>query len=317
MQARKGVIVLASLFAIILVALVGLYFAWSHEPSYQGKTLSAWIEPFCQKTPKGFSAPAGPQYFEELQPVRRAVSEIGTNGLPFLIAKLDRRESAFQLTFRQLLDKQPFAALKQPDPRIGRIRAIRAILGPRAEPAIPSLATQLSDPLLSEHAVYALSGMGPNGMRALVNQFANVSPAARMQIATTLMFPASTYRGENVSRLEASQFAADVMIDGLTRVVQDTTSPFRKPAVQHLGTFGAAASNALPALLPLLNDQNRILRQTAIRALGEIKSQPDLVIPALTNLLNDPDPGTQMAARFSLRAFGYNPPYRTGLPGQP
>jgi hypothetical protein len=56
MQARNRVIVLVSLFAVIVAGLLGVYFASTHEPSYHGKTLSAWIEPFCQKTPKEMSA---------------------------------------------------------------------------------------------------------------------------------------------------------------------------------------------------------------------------------------------------------------------
>ena len=152
-----------------------IYLASPREPAYQGKTLSEWIVPFCRQTAKGLDAPGGPQHFEELQPSRRAVKEIGTNAIPFLNARLNHRESGFHREVRKLLEQQPYAAFRLTDPYVSKIRAIRAlaILGPDAQPAIPILTAQLADAALSEHAVYALSGMGTEGMRALVEQYTN------------------------------------------------------------------------------------------------------------------------------------------------
>lgn len=313
-------IILRALFvgAIASIIIGAVYFASSREPSYQGKTLSAWIAPFCRQTPTGWYAPAGPQHFDELQPVRRAVSQIGTNALPFLIARLNHREPSFQRMVRQLADKQPFPILKLTDPRVSRIRAIRAlaILGPAARPAIPSLAAQLADPSLSEHAIYALWKTGPEGMRALVNQFTNAAPSAQMQIAMAFVAPESVYRGENVSYFEANRIPADILIDGLSRIARDPVAAFRTTAILRLSAFGPAASNAVPALLEMINDSNPTTRQMAIRALGSIKARPELVVPALTNLLSNPDPGTRVAATSALRAFGYTAQFQPEMPEQ-
>src|SRR5690349_8660821 len=98
MSTRARVISLAAILTVGIAALIVgvVYFGSPHEPSYEGKTLSEWIVPFCRQTTNGLDAPGGPQHFEELQPVRRAVSQMGTNAVPFLIAKLDHRESAFR-----------------------------------------------------------------------------------------------------------------------------------------------------------------------------------------------------------------------------
>jgi len=318
MRTRKQKVLLTSLLAAIVVGPLTAYLVWPREPSYQGKTLSAWIEPFCSETPTGLFAPAGPQYFAELQPVRRAVAQIGTNGLPFLIARLEYRESTFKRTLRRLLAKQPIFVLKQADPRCSRIRAIRAlaILGPAAQPAVPALAAQLTDPILADHGIYALSGMGTEGMRALVNQFTNVGPSARIQIATVFISPSSTYRGENISPLSVDQIPRDIMVEGLSRIVLDPLKFFHIPAIQRLGGIGPAASNAVPALVKIIEEPNPISRQTAIRALGQIKARPDLVVPVLTNLLNSADMPTQMAARSALRAFGYDTQPPPGMQNQ-
>ena len=116
-----------------------------------------------------------------------------------LLQKQSANENMFHRDLRQLTDKQPVAALRLADPRVVKVRAIRAlaILGPAAQPAIPTLTAQLADPVLSEHAVYALSGMGAGGMQALVDHFPNAAATVRIQIAMTLISPTSMYRGEN------------------------------------------------------------------------------------------------------------------------
>jgi len=154
--------------------------------------------------------------------------------------------------------------------------------------------------------------MGPEGMGALVDQFTNVAPVVRMQIATTLVSPAQIYRGDN--HTDTNQIPADIMVDGLSRIAQDSMSMFRIPAIQRLGMFGTAASNAVPALLQIAGRKDPLVRHMAIRALVEIKAQPDLVVAALTNLLTDSDPGTQMAAVSALCAFGYNAEFRPHVP---
>jgi hypothetical protein len=163
------------------------------EPTYRGKTLSEWIAPFCRQTAKGLDAPGGPEHFEELQPVRQAVKEMGSNAVPFLIARLNHRESGLRKKMRQLLEKQPYGAFRLSNPYALKIRAIRAlaILGSDAQPAIPILAGQLADVALSEHSVYALSEMGAYGMRALVEQYTNVPGRQRIRIALILISPTS------------------------------------------------------------------------------------------------------------------------------
>lgn len=286
-----------------------VYFASPREPTYQGKTLSEWIVPFCRQTAKGLDAPGGPEHFEELRPVRQAVRQIGTNGVPFLIARLNHHESGLHRTARQLSEKLPYASLRLTDPNVSKIRAIRALanLGRDARPAIPSLKTQLMDITLSEHAVYALSGMGVEGTRALIEQYTNVPVQARLQITMTIVTPESVFRGEPMGISSVDEFFGS-FVEGLSWVAQQPTSQFRILAIQRLGFLKSKASNAVPALLMVLSAKDPVARQAAARALGQINGRPELVIPALTNLLNDPDSGTQSAVAQALRAFGYDAP---------
>jgi hypothetical protein len=312
------------LAAVLVLGIAGLivgvvYLASPREPTYEGKTLSEWIAPFCWQTATGLDVPVGPKHLKELEPVRHAVKEIGTNALPFLIARLNHRESALHREAREFLAKKQYAALRLTNPYVPKIRAIRAlaILGNAARPAIPSLKAQLADMTLSGHAAYALSEMGAEGVRALVEQYTNVPMPLRMGIAVRILNPDN--RWEDVTsfsismrneahRARMNQTPADILIEGYLLIAKDVRSPFRVPAIEGVGIYGSLASNAVPALLPILNEQSPLVCQAAIRALGEIGAQPDVVVPALSNLLNSPHPGTPATAANALRAFGYDVP---------
>jgi hypothetical protein len=308
----------------VIVAGPILYEVSPREPSYQGKSLSVWIAPFCVKTRAGFDAPAGPAHFEELQPVRHAVSAMGTNARPFLSARLKARETSLHRMLRKLTDKQPFAALRMADPAIERVRAIRglAVLGPRAKSSIPDLVPYVGDPALAPHAVYALAEMPPEGLRALADQLTNRNMVVRMQVAGAfLSAPFSALQGSAPGRadvtLNTNELPEAVMVAALARIVQDTTSPFRAPAVQRLGMLGPAASEAVPGLVPILEEPNFFVREIAIHALGSIRARPELVVPALSNHLSDPNPGTRMAVVSALRVFGCEARFEPFVPGQP
>jgi hypothetical protein len=250
---------------LVVLGMAGLIWAvvWlatPREPSYQGKTLSEWIAPFCRQTAKGLGldAPAGQQHFQELEPARQAVTAIGTNALQFLIARLNHRESALHRTVRQLLEKQPYLRFRLSDPNVSKIRAIRAlaILGPAAQPAIPSLKAAAQGPVwtLWPHAINALSWMGAEGIRALVEQYTN-APASRREIAATIVFPASIYRGEDAgvlmdvsfhkdaNQIQTNEIPADVLIEGFSQIARDGGSPSQSYAIERLGLYGPLASN--------------------------------------------------------------------------
>jgi hypothetical protein len=320
--------IVAGLLAIGALVCTVVYLASPREPSYEGKTLSEWIAPFCRQTATGLDEPAGPQHFQELEPVRNAVRQIGTNAVPFLIGQLNHRESALHREVRQVLEKQSYFALRLTDPNVSKIRAIRAlaILRTDARPAMQSLTAQLTNAAVSLHAVYALSGIGAEGMQVLVGQYTNVPRPVRIQIAVSIVSPESIYRGENATNQQMNQIPRDVWIEGNCLIAQDGTSPFRTLAIERLGMFGSLASNAVPVLMRILNEEQnsstiqpailaprtfhpilapRMLHPT-IRALGEIRCQPEVVVPALINLLSDPNASTRLDAATALRAFGYD-----------
>ena len=324
MTTRSRKIALVSLCALALCALLGVivYVSSSKEPSYQGKPLSEWIIPFCRATPAGLVVPGGPVAFNELQPVRLAIAAMGTNALPYLTARLRHRESPVHRTLRQLANKQSLGQFRLADPSVERTRVIRAlaILGPAAHQCIPDLARDLTDPSVSQHASYALAAIGEDGVRVLLDGLTNRSAVVRMESAAAFVFYVPMIADVSASystNQKANPISAELMAAGLSRIVQDSSSPHRIPALQRLGLLGPAASNAVPNLLLLLADTSpmrSVVRHGIVRALANIKNQPQLVVPALTNLLNDPDLGLRMAAANALRQFGYQATPQASMP---
>jgi hypothetical protein len=299
--------VIAAVVLGVFITMAGLlYLTRPYEPTYQDKTLSDWIVPFCSQTSTGLNIPLGPQHFEELQPVRHAISQIGTNGVPYLTAKLVGRESPLHRKLRELAKKQPITFLRLTDPYAPKIRAIRAlaVLGSRGRPAIPALSAQLPEPLLSDHAVYALSAMGPDGFRTLVDQYTNMALAGQMVTAITLSSPGSYYRGENSAYSETNGITSELLIEGLSRVIESGPVGFRMGAIMRLNQLGLEASNAIPVVLQIIKKPGFGDRQEAVRTLGHI-APPEVAVPALTNLLDDHDLSVQIAARMELRRIGY------------
>src|SRR6267154_3793641 len=115
MRVRRRILI-GGLLALGTAGLIWgvVYFASPREPTYQGKALSEWIAPFGRITSNG--TPGSARGFEEFEPVCNAVAQIGTNALPFLIARLNHRESGLHRAIRQLLENQPYAAFRLSDP---------------------------------------------------------------------------------------------------------------------------------------------------------------------------------------------------------
>jgi hypothetical protein len=301
------------LVALILVAAMAGYLSIPREPTYEGKSLGKWIEPFCQQTKTGIDAPGGGENFERLQPARRAVAAMGTNALPFLIARLNHRESVIHQKLRVFLKNQKIIAYQLDAPQVEYIRAIRALanLGPLAQPAVPALTAQFRDSLLAPHASYALIAIGEEGVKALMQERTNLAPMLRMQIDGGLL--AYGVNGE-----QATNYAAvRALTMGLRGIAADRTAITRSAAINRLGMVGVSASNAVPVLISVLEEQNSMLKQMVIHALGGIREPAELVIPALTNCLSDSDFSVRMSAASTLQRLGYAVDLPSLLPGGP
>lgn len=300
MRTRKLRVTLV-LVALFLAATLAGYLLIPREPTYEGKSLGKWIEPFCQQTMTGIEAPGGQVNFEKLQPSRRAVAAMGTNALPFLIARLNHQESAIHRKLRVFLKNQKVITYQLDAPQVEHIRAIRALanLGPLAQSAVPALTAHFRDPLLAPHASYALIALGEEGVKALMQERTNLAPMLRMQIDGGLL--AYGMNGEQAT----NDTVVRALTLGLSAIAADKSAITRSAAISRLSMMGSRASNAVPVLIAVLAEQNPMLQQMVNHTLGSIREPAELVIPALTNQLGGRDFATRAAAAAALNRIGY------------
>src|SRR6185436_9207850 len=97
------------LVAVIVVAIGAVVF-WPRpkEPEYQGKKLSEWLE-ICRydRLPK-YGNPAVPE--EQLRVAVKAIRQIGTNALPWLMRWAFYKPSIWKTKSLAALDRIPFGA---------------------------------------------------------------------------------------------------------------------------------------------------------------------------------------------------------------
>lgn len=263
---HKGLMLLVTSVAAMAVYLLA---SRNHEPAYNGKTLSQWLE-----SPHGLT-PA------------HAITEIGTNALPFALQWLEYEPSALSKYFLRLEISRRWRWI--PVRRIVSDRVDRAecamlvfeMLGPRAGPAIPRL-TKLArnpDSMLSERGCQALGLMGPTAIPTLVQLLADTNAPPDLRSRATC----------NLGML------------------------FRRA-----GDHRSSVTNAPSAVSPLignLRDADPTVVGSAAAALGFLGLEPERCIPALIETSKHPSPYVHYEANEALKCFGVSVP-ATNTPAQ-
>lgn len=174
------------LLLLLAFALVVGIVAWQYnrkkEPSYQGRTLSRWLEAY------------GTDDKEARRAASEAVRHIGANALPFLIRQINyertygRPPSAGKKILHTLMhsfgmDDQWEEITVGGENSVQKATLAFAALGTNAAPAIPflmSLATNTARPGAADHAAVALYNIGGSpGCHALCSLLTNTDTPNR------------------------------------------------------------------------------------------------------------------------------------------
>ncbi len=146
-----GLILLA-----LLVATTG-----ESELDYAGKTLGEWLEEAqsersCFSGQFAESAAAG-----ERSPAPTAIRQIGVRALPFLVARLQQRETWLSHAWARLSFRFEFVPPPANAPHMHQMAALGfEILGTNAWPAIPELSRMLVDANFAEQTAASLCALG-------------------------------------------------------------------------------------------------------------------------------------------------------------
>jgi HEAT repeat protein len=248
------------LAACVLIA--SLVFASScsspnpHDPRYEGKRLSVWVNDLSASTSHE-QAPL--QTAAYMSTWTNAVRAIGTNGLPLYLQWIEERNDSLRDYFA--------------------VNALQ-ILGFRAEPAIPALADMLKNDQIASPAALCLGSIGPAAIPALIQAVETLTNHGQSQAIYTLAdfgpiarpaIPALTQIAKRDSPLAWPAMQALVEIETNTALVLPMF-------VQHAGNtnngVGAAyglwrlGNAGIPTLLNMLTNENRLIQCSAAGALA-------------------------------------------------
>jgi HEAT repeat protein len=267
----------------------------AHEPVYQGKSLSVWLENYLD-CDGGFTTR------EQQLAADLAVQHIGTNALPFLIEMISAKDSRLKSKLIDLLAKQRWIKIHILPAEVLQARAMVAFraLGTTAKPVIPELARLLND---GESVAGVLSDIGTESIPILTNALFHTDARVRGDAISALGdYPRTP---EHSTPLDpAEQGAIDAATPGIIHLLlhslKDSDPNVRGRAALTLGFFAKEPALAVPALLPLLDDNDDWPRQLAAEALGRFREQGKSALPALLRALKDKNPDVRRYAGGSI-----------------
>ena len=283
-------------------AVLAVLLSTPKEPVYQGRKLSAWLEAATGSNPQVAVTSAW-----------AAVHAVGADGLPWLLAELQARDSVFRNlhifweTEIRRSERRPLSPVQ----RETRARAGLAMLGDAALPAIPELAGRLSDSNVSVSARLALDVIAGGLKSHLVSKPAgltNIPPLAspKAHAAVVDAYLAAVAGGKTWAKAE-SLYALGMFPEDAARILpvvlpctRDKSEMVRGAAAWVLGMFAREPVPVIPELIRLLDDPAAPVRRNAAFALGKYYRQAKTAVPRLLEARRDPDPEVRKVANESL-----------------
>ncbi len=277
----------------LVAAVLRTFLVASHEPVYEGKKLSAWLEDMQPPTSSVFAFlvyPNGVPISAAGESAANAIREIGTNAIPLLLREIHTKEFPLKKLLIRLAAKQPIFQLDFRTASVRRGRAVAAFqaLGPAADAAIPAFVGLLGDPESAAEIEFLLSQRGPEIVLPVTQALANGNAAFR---PGALGFVESHLGWFTDSELT---------VPALVNCLEDSSSSVRERTAHCLGMISKNPTLAVPALNKTLADKNASVRATAAWALSEFGRQAESAIPALSKSLGDKDKSVRDCARYAL-----------------
>ncbi len=213
----------------------------------------------------------------ETRQAARAVRQIGTNGIPFLIAQLRAEDSKTKALLIQCVGQRRLNRVGLSTAGQRRSLAQRGfeLLGPEAKPAVPELIEILKNPSTCMEAAAALTWIGDDGLFALTNAI-SCSSADVHRAGLGALRDAGAKR-DVVFRTKV----APVFVPPLLSVLNDSHADARAIAAETLALFDHNRAAVVAALAKLLHDPELAARCAAVSSLGVIGSDAKAALPEM------------------------------------
>ncbi len=323
-MAKRAKIGLLIFLAAVVFGLVDRQVLRTREPAYHGRSLSDWLH-------DGYApGRVNPE-------IETAIRQIGTNGLPKLLALAKAKDSAFKRTLLTLLRRQSWIVIRiwLEEEHHGMAMAGFLVLGPTARPAVPALIHLLKeggDFDAQSCAAFCLGAIGPaaeEAVPALAQCLSNSMDVPydgyggvgflkeRAATALGLMGPAALpaisilmvatnderWYVRNAAQGALMKLRSESVLP-LIEELKDTSDPGWYERAMLVSDFGTNAEPAIPLLIEALGTSNDIVLGHAALALGKIHRQPNVCVPALISLLSSPSISTRQKSLYALGEFG-------------
>ncbi|EEF61487.1 HEAT repeat domain-containing protein [Pedosphaera parvula] len=265
MRPNRRTLFIALLLLLISIIIWHLLRRSPHEPVYQGKSLTQWLQ-------------MGPSTLRD-----DAFRNMGTNALPFLIHDLHSREIKWKDKCYFFLQRYSVFRTYLRTGYQRHYQAFEALqaLGSVGKPAIPAIADCLDNPTTALQAVNVLA-YDPRGYTPLL------APEATPALLKALTNNNSSVRTIAANALELSQTQPGVIVPALIRALKDPAPEVRRMAAASFGGIYKKQSDIIvPALIETLDDKHPDVRKSAVWMLGRYGPASKAAIPKLTNLLKD------------------------------
>ena len=271
---------IALVVLLVAIAVAAFFALRSHEPEYQGKRLSQWLEEYDR-----IGA------MEKTGPASEAIRAMGTNALPYLFAYIKHRDTPLKKKFFGLVQKQHW--LKLPPYRENRYfsPALLALktLGPDAGPLVPELLKVFENPDTLKEGGLALFSIGPASIPALEQACRNSNVLVRADAALFIAKLPRDYTGEYQgyycawhkpradveTRLYIAKVVNEYDIWKLTLMLKSSNAAVRRASADALAIYYHQSNNEDPKssvrmLVKTLNDPDQDARNSARLALKRI-----------------------------------------------
>jgi HEAT repeat protein len=217
-------------------------------------------------------------------------------------------------------------ALRDGDPRVrGGAAAVLAILGERAEPAIPALIEALGNPIPPEDAyppetpqVRGVPTSQKPAARGIYFTLASIGPSAISPLIEQLDRPDAPSRGRAIRAIGFIGADARPAVSRLVRLLGD--GGVRMQCAEALGRIGPPARDAIAPLMKRATDPDPVFRAKVVEAIGLIDvpkqngpqtgdgARPRRSSAAILAALRDTDPRVRVAAAHALRETAWSLP---------
>jgi HEAT repeat protein len=298
--------IIGAVLALAILAALSIFIFQSREPSYEGKSLSNWL----QDWDNSFGSPGLAFPSDRVATAENAIRQMGSRSVPHLRKMLRTRDTAIRQKVVVFCLDRPWIPIhfRPPAYRL-QVRGLFGIrtLGPTAKAAVPELVTLLHSGEWTVRA-WAAGDLGKIGPEA---------SAAVPDLVADLGDKDEHVRAAACGALVSIGASKAVMLPALMPCLSDTNDAVFSTALEAASRIGVEVSTVVPSLTGQLSQADPRVRYEAAMALGRYGEKARFAVPQLLKSLKDSDKDVREAAAGALIKIDPEAASRAAVPQRP